>query len=163
MLERLQIIMKNNKIEKRKFHLSFHGSRTLKDERVKIIILEEIKKHNPTTIITHAEPGGVCQIARNLCKEKAIPLKVYFLNFKYLRGAFEHRSKDVLDDSDYSVFIHDGKSKGTANELKLSKKMNVPHSCHKLKIAEHKTSVGFEIETDWDKLDLDTNFNDIEY
>jgi len=35
---------------KRKFNLSIHGSRTLKDERVKIIILEEIKKYRPTTI-----------------------------------------------------------------------------------------------------------------
>ena len=137
------------------FRLSFHGSRTLSDERVKIIILEEIEKYKPTTIVTHAEPGGVCAMVRGLCKEYAIPLKIHFLNFKYLRGAFEHRSKDVLQDSDHSVFIHDGKSKGTSNELKLAKKMNIPNTLHQLEKAKHKESVGFDIDIEWDKLDLD--------
>ena len=135
----------------RNLRLSIHGSRTLTDERVKIIILEEIEKHNPTAIITHAEPGGVCEVARELCRERAIPLKLHFLNFKFLRGAFEHRSIDVIRDSDHSVFIHDGKSKGTSNELKLAKKMHAPYSYHELEPAEHDKSVGFEIETDWDK------------
>lgn len=84
--------------ENKGFNLSIHGSRTLKDERVKIIILEEIEKHKPSTIVTHAEPGGVCEIARKLCKEKAIPLKLHFLNFRYLRGAFPQRSKAVFKD-----------------------------------------------------------------
>jgi len=136
------------------FNLSIHGSRTLTDERIKIIILEEIEKHNPTTIVTHAEPGGVCEVARELCREKAIPLKLHFLNFQYLRGAFEHRSRDVLLDSDHSVFIHDGKSKGCANELKLAKKMGLLYSYHELDPAEYDKSVGFEIETDWDKTAL---------
>ena len=93
--------------------LSVHGSRTLSDERVKIILLEEIERHGVTEIVTHAEPDGVCKVARDLCKEKAITLKLHFLNFKYLRGAFEHRSRDVLNDADRAIFIHDGKSKGT--------------------------------------------------
>lgn len=146
----------------KKFRLSFHGSRGLNDERVKIIILEEIAKYKPTTIVTHAEPGGVCEIVREVCRDKAIPLKVHFLNFKYLRGAFEHRSKDVLQDSDHSVFIHDGKSKGTSNELKLAKKMNIPATYHQLDKPKYKKSVGFNIETDWDKLNLDNINLDIE-
>jgi hypothetical protein len=129
--------------------LSIHGSRTLKDERVKIIIMEEIHKHNPDGIVTHAEPGGVCAVARKLCKELAIPLTVHFLNFKYLRGAFEHRSKAVLNDSNFSVFIHDGKSKGTANELKLAKKMGMNTSEYTLPPAEFESSVGFPIIEDW--------------
>ncbi|MBW2650660.1 MAG: hypothetical protein JRC66_06565 [Deltaproteobacteria bacterium] len=140
--------------QSRKLRLSIHGSRTLTDERVKIILLEEIGKYNPTTIVTHAEPGGVCEVARNLCKERAIPLKLHFLNFKYLRGAFEHRSRAVLKDCDHSVFIHDGKSKGCSNELKLAKKMGLPYTYHELSPAEYDKSVGFEIETDWDKTAL---------
>jgi hypothetical protein len=35
--------------------LSIHGSRTLKDERVKILIMETVKKYNVTTIVTHAD------------------------------------------------------------------------------------------------------------
>lgn len=129
--------------------LSVHGSRTLTDERVKIILLEVIAKHGVTQIVTHAEPGGVCEVARNLCREKAIPLKLHFLNFKYLRGAFENRSKAVLRDGDLALFIHDGKSKGTQNELKLCQKWALPYRHHELKPAEHKKSVGFEIDKDW--------------
>lgn len=148
---------------KKQFHLSFHGSRTLKDERVKIIILEEIETHKPTTIVTHAEPGGVCEIARHICKEKAIPLKVHFLNFKYLRGAFHNRSKDVLNDSDFSVFIHDGESKGTLNEMKLAKKFNKSYTYHELKPPKHDKSVGFDIDVDWDKLELDADLLNFDF
>lgn len=137
------------------FKLSIHGSRSLSDERVKIIIMEEIKKHEPTTLVTYAEPGGVCEIARDLCKEIALPLKLHFLNFRYLRGAFEHRSKDAIADSDHCIFIHDGKSKGTLNEMKLAKKMRIPFDHHELPPAEHDKSVGFDIEVDWDQLILD--------
>lgn len=132
------------------FALSFHGSRTLKDERVRIIILEEIEKHNPTVIVTHAEPEGVCEMARMIARERAIPLKLHFLNFKYLRGAFEHRSKAVLADCNYSVFIHDGKSKGTANEIALAEKMKIPHQVYSLTVTNYKSSVGFDIDTPWD-------------
>ena len=138
--------MKNNKKD---FRLSVHGSRTLKDERVKIILLEEIAKHKPTTLVTHAEPGGVCGVARGLARELAIPLKVHFLNFKYLRGAFEHRSRDIMNDSDHGVFIHDGKSKGTSNELKMAKKMKIPLTQYEVEPAEHEKSVGFEIDGEW--------------
>jgi hypothetical protein len=57
--------LKNND---RVFRLGVHGSRTLKDERVKIILMEEIKKHRPTVIVTHAEPDGVCGTARELAR-----------------------------------------------------------------------------------------------
>ena len=139
--------MKDN--NQNEFRLFIHGSRTLKDERVKIIILEEIEKHKPTVIVTHAEPDGVCGVARGLCRELAIPLKVHFLNFKYLRGAFEHRSRDIMNDSDHGVFIHDGKSKGTSNELKMAEKMKLPSSRYELAPAEHEKSVGFEIDGEW--------------
>lgn len=141
--------MDNNHI-KEGFRLSFHGSRSLKDERVRIIILEEIEKHKPTTIVTHAEPGGVCELVRNICKEYAIPLKLHFLNFKFLRGAFEHRSKDVLTDCDHSIFIHDGISKGCSNEILLAKKMKLQYTYYKLEPAKYETSVGFEPDEPWD-------------
>ena len=136
--------------------LSVHGSRTLKDERVKIILMEEIEKYHITEIVTHAEPEGVCEAARALCKEKAIPLKLHFLNFRYLRGAFEHRSKDVLKDADRAIFIHDGKSKGTQNEMALAEKMSIPYTKHQIGPTPYKSSVGFEITELWGAaLDVD--------
>jgi len=126
--------------------ISFHGSRGLKDERVRIIILEMLEKYNPEVIVTHAEPDGVCAMARLIAKEKGIPLKLHFLNFKYLRGAFEHRSKDVLKDSDVAIFIHDGISVGTSNEIKLGEKMKMKFEKHDVKPTKHKQSVGFELD-----------------
>ena len=76
-------------------------------------------------------------------------------HFRYLRGAFEHRSKDAIADSDHCIFIHDGTSKGTFNEMKLAKKMGIPFDHHELAPAEHDKSVGFDIEVDWDQLLLD--------
>ena len=143
--------------------LAVCGSRTLKDERVKIILMEEIAAHGITEVVTHAEPEGVCEMARALCREKAIPLKLHFLNFKYLRGAFEHRSRDVFKDCDRCVFIWDGKSKGTSNELKMCKKLGIPYTFHELKPTPYTASVGFEIDKDWaDNLDLNIEALDIE-
>ena len=135
--------------EKHAARLSVHGSRGLKDERVRILILEAIAQYKPSVIVTHAEPGGVCGVARVLCKEIAMPLKLHFLNFKYLRGAFEHRSKDVLRDSDHALFIHDGESKGTSNEIAMAKKMGQPLTCHVLDHTPHDSSVGFAEDLDW--------------
>ena len=143
-----------DKPEFQRYAVSFHGSRTLSDERVKIIVLEEIEKHKPSVVVTHAEPGGVCEVVRTVCKSEAVPLKLHFLNFKYLRGAFERRSKAVLNDSDFGIFIHDGKSKGTSNELKLAKKMKIPYTQHELEPAKFESSIGFDIDQDWDIEDV---------
>ena len=129
--------------------LSVHGSRTLKDEMVRILIMEQIEEHKPDVIVTHAEPEGVCEVARDICREKAIPLMLFFLNFQYLRGAFERRSKEVLRNSDYALFIHDGKSKGTSNEIALADKMKVPSTVHTIEPTQYKSSVGFEPEEPW--------------
>ncbi len=141
-----------------KIRLSVHGSRTLGDERIKILLLEAIDKYNVKRIVTHAEPEGVCKVARVLCKDEAIALTLHFLNFKYRGGAFEHRSKDVLNDSDRAIFIHDGKSKGTINEKKLAEKKNIPFDFYVLEPSEHKQSVGFDIDSEWD-WNKDDDFN----
>ena len=147
-----------NKIEN-EVRLSISGSRTLSDERVRIIILEEIEKHKPTRIITHAEPDGVCKLARDICKEKAMPLHLHFLNFQKLRGAFYHRTLAVFYDTDIAIFIHDGESKGCQNEYEVAKKMGMPTEYYKLDIPKQQKSVGFEIEAnEW----LDIEAGDIE-
>lgn len=128
--------------------LSIHGSRTLKDERVKVILLETVAKHGVTALVTHAEPGGVCEVGRALAKELALPLHLHFLDFSKQRGAWAHRSVAVLRDSDRAVFIHDGKSKGTTNEMALAVKYDHPHDYHVLKPAKG-PSQSFEDDSDW--------------
>jgi len=129
--------------------LAVCGSRTLKDERVRILLLEEIEAHNITDLVTHGEPEGVCGVARDIAKQKAIPLTLHHLNFQYMRGAFEHRTMAVFLDCDRTILIHDGISRGTSNELKVAMKMKIPYSYHVLEPSKYKTSVGFDIETEW--------------
>ena len=144
-----------NPLNKEKIKLAVQGSRSLCDARVKILLLEEIKKYDVGEIITSGEPGGVCNVARKLCEEMAIPLKLYFLNFRYLNGAFEHRSINIINDADRIIFIHDGISKGTKNEIKLAQKAKVLYTYHKLEKATNQEDCN-ELEKSMD-LDL-TNY-----
>ena len=106
--------------------LSFHGSRSLKCATTTDLILSEIEKHNPSMIVTHGEPKGVCAIARRVSMSQGVTLKLHHLNkTKYAQGMYHHRSMAVLLDSDFAVFVHDGKSSGTANEYALAKKLGI--------------------------------------
>tara|TARA_Y100000310_G_C20140579_1_gene560080 strand:+ start:58 stop:540 length:483 start_codon:yes stop_codon:yes gene_type:complete len=126
------------------------GSRALKDERVETIILEKIKELNATKIITCQEPQGVSEVAQRICKSYGFPLQLHFLNMQYLRGAFEQRSKEIIAESDYFIIIHDGESKGTANEKKLVEKSGKPFYYEIIEPTIYDRSVGFNIKEDWD-------------
>ena len=132
-------------------NLAIFGSRSLKDERVKILILEELEALKPSKLLTCQEPQGVSEVAQHVAKEQAIPLQVHFLNFKYLRGAFERRSKEIIKEADQFLVIHDGTSKGTQNELALVVKSGKPYKYHVLEPTPYARSVGFNIKDDWDK------------
>lgn len=126
-------------------HLGFMGSRSLKDIRVKKLIEKEIDNYNPETVVVPAEPHGVCEVARDFCREMAIPLKVFFLDRRrYARGAFANRSRATLKDCDLIVFIHDGKSKGTQNELEMAVKMRKQYIYHRLEVKEMEMDLGIE-------------------
>lgn len=84
----------------------------------------------------------------------AIPLEVHFLNFKYLRGAFEHRSRDVIKQAEYILLIHDGKSKGTANEYKLVLKSGKPHQYLVIEYIPDQRNNGFNIKDDWSNKEI---------
>ena len=126
------------------------GSRSIGDERVETIILEKIKEWNITHISTCQEPQGVSETAQKVCKDYGYPLQVHFLNMQYLRGAFEQRSKEMIAESDCFLVIHDGESKGTANELKLVKKCGKLYHYIVVEPSEYDRSVGFNIKDDWD-------------
>lgn len=138
--------------------LAVFGSRSLSDERVFILISEEMQK-GFTHILTCQEPGGVSEVAQKVAKQYAYPLQCHFLNMQYLRGAFEQRSKEIIVEADAFIVIHDGKSKGTANELKLVKKSGKPFRYEVLEKAEFSKSVGFNIEKEWDEALDDFSFD----
>jgi hypothetical protein len=125
---------KNAGVKASKMKLAIFGSRSIKDSRVKIEIADFLNEHPEfSTLITTQEPKGVCALAQVYAKENAIPLELHFLNIKkYARGAFEHRSDEVIKSADFIILIHDGESQGTENELARVKKFNKPYKYIKL-------------------------------
>ena len=108
--------------------LGIFGSRTLKDDRVRELIYDEIQQHKVDMIVTTQEPLGVCTVAQQVAKEAALPLELHFLNFqRYARGAFHERSLEVIRASDRVLLIHDGESSGTKNELLYTKRAKKPY------------------------------------
>lgn len=132
-----------------------YGSRSLKDERVKIILLDKIKEWGITKLVTCAEPGGVSEVTRTVAKETAIPLQLHFLNFRYSRGAFEQRSREIIRQCDKFIIIHDKESQGTENEFNQVKKAGRPYHYETLDQAQYDKSVGFDVKEEWDIDDLE--------
>lgn len=98
--------------------LAVFGSRTLYGQPVIALIEKHASSLRAKLIVTAAEPAGVCKSAQKYAQSKSIPLQVHFLDkVKYARGVWEHRSDHVICASDLVLFIHDGKSKGTYNEV----------------------------------------------
>jgi hypothetical protein len=109
--------------------LAIFGSRSLKCEKTAQVIVRAIEKYNPSVIITAGETLGVCELARIIARITSVPLKLYWLNEKRCAGKYHWRSVGVLNECDFCLFIHDGKSKGTKNEIDVCKKMNKLFEC----------------------------------
>lgn len=130
--------------------LAVFGSRTITDDRVEAEISEFLQQNaGYDTIVTSQEPKGVCAVAQQYAKHNGIVLELHFLDFdKYARGAWCHRSEHIISAADYVLLIHDGVSKGTANELEQTRKRNKPHKCIVLeKTTELERSKGTDILT----------------
>jgi hypothetical protein len=127
--------------------LAFQGSRSLKkkEEEVLKIIDIEMNKYNPEMVITSGEPDGVCRLAQLYCKRNGITLKLYHLNCKkYAKGAFRNRSISIIKEADHIIIIHDGKSKGTRNELDLIKRFGKPFTYYLIEIPKYNTVIDIE-------------------
>ena len=122
---------KIDKTDKKYVSLGVHGTRDLYDDRIRLKLMELVEKYGINKIVTHAEPHGACEIARKFAQENGLVLELHYLNIKYAQGMFERRSKGVIENSDYTVVFHDGKSKGTSNEMKLLDKYNKPYEYYK--------------------------------
>lgn len=114
-------------------NLLFFGSRTLDHSLVDSLIVSCITKYKPTHILTAKEPKGVCALTQTIAQRLSIPCLTFSVNReKYAKGMWEHRSKEALSACDYAIFIHDGTSKGTQNEIELAIKMQKPYEYHKV-------------------------------
>jgi hypothetical protein len=137
--------LKDGAVEK---SLGIFGSRSLSDDRVKILILEALNIGGYTKIITCFEPAGVSAVAKEVASQFGYPIQLHCLNLQYMRGAFEQRSMEVIALSDAFLIIHDGKSKGTLNEKILCEKSRKPIQYELLVPSPFKASSGF-IDEDW--------------
>lgn len=148
--------------------LAVFGSRTIKDDTAVFEIERAIQKYNADTIITAQEPLGVCTVAQQVAKKENLTLILEFLNFRYLQGAYEHRCDKILKQCDIALFIHDGESQGTKNELERAKKLNIKYEYVVLdktdkeykRLLDDKLEA-FEIEKDELIDDLDFEIGDI--
>ena len=130
--------------------LAIFGSRTLTDERVETTIQNYIEECKPEVIITSGETSGVNEIARVKARENKITLVLEWANNKkYSAGKYEHRSIEILKQCDKALFIHDGNSKGTANELAICKKMNKPYDYIRIEYYDNADIEWNEINFNW--------------
>ena len=107
--------------------MAIFGSRTLIGDAVQETIMNGIAARRCTMLVTAGEPDGVCAEARAVAKKLSIPLTLHWLQPKErAAGKYHHRSAAVLRDCELCLFIHDGKSRGTKNEIALAKKLKVP-------------------------------------
>ena len=104
------------------------GSRTLDDGRIDALIGERVTAGGYRYLITALDPRGVCERAKHYAKtcRLGIVLVQVGLDEKRARGMHEARSVAALEMADAMLAIWDGKSKGTAGEIKLARKMGVP-------------------------------------
>lgn len=107
--------------------LLIFGSRDINTDLAQQILEEQLDRLQPSHIVTAGEPEGVCAVARRLAQERSIPLVLHFKHRKRLAGQYHHRSIAALKDCDQAIFIHNGSSQGTTNEIALAVKMKIEH------------------------------------
>jgi hypothetical protein len=106
--------------------LAVFGSRSLHGAPVRAAIAQALVETGATHIVTAGEPDGVCREAQNVAREASIPATLHWLKPKErAAGKYHWRSVAVLSDCDEVLFVWDGHSKGTSNEMKLAEKRKV--------------------------------------
>lgn len=87
------------------------------------------------------------------------------IQIKWATGKFHHRSCGVIDDSDFCIFIYDGISQGTQNELALAKKFKKPYTYYKLengKLVEQTKQDELKEFMEKEFMEKEFNFDDFE-
>jgi hypothetical protein len=111
------------------------GSRGIDNDEAEQVLIEHLTHYPDVTLLTAADPSGACEVARNFARAKAIPLTLFFLDAKRNgRGKYHVRSVNALQACDSVLFIYDGISRGTRNEIALAEKLSIPFT---IKHASH--------------------------
>lgn len=109
--------------------LCIFGTRSFYDHpEASKLLDEQIAEIKPDMILTAGDADGVCRLAIEKARKFSIPCELHFLNrTKYARGMFYHRSLDILKKSNFVLFIHNGKSQGTKNEIEMTQKLGIEY------------------------------------
>ena len=102
--------------------LLIFGSRDAANKDCQLEIERAVVNLKATEILTAAEPSGACEVARDYAKANGIPLTLFFKQRQRNAGMYHHRSVQAIDACDYAIFLWNGDSKGTANEIKICQK-----------------------------------------
>lgn len=112
----------------KRFRLAIFGSRCLHGMRVNAAILSAIDAHSATMLVTAGEPKGVCEAARDIASILPMPITLFYTDLARCAGKYHWRSVAVYENCDHVLLIHDGKSAGTKNEIKLAEKLGIPYT-----------------------------------
>lgn len=97
------------------------GSRSFEDCSKVTMVLDEL------TEITHIVSGGAKgadNCAQDYAKKRGLPITIFYPNWKrYGRKSGLIRNRDIIENCDMCIAFWDGKSRGTANSLKIAKNL----------------------------------------
>ena len=93
------------------------GSRCIHEINIEDYLPEKCEE------IVSGGAAGVDAVAADFAKERGIPLKEFFPDYKrYGRGAPIVRNKEIVDYADKIIAFWDGNSKGTLSVIKYAQK-----------------------------------------
>lgn len=112
--------------------ISIMGSRTLTSEQCVPVLKDVMEELNPRRIVIPAEPAGACAVARKFAIDTHTETLLICKQVHRAAGQYEARTAIVLAESDCCVFLHDGISKGTRNEVEMCIELGIPYIYYKL-------------------------------
>ncbi len=123
------------------------GSRTLDDSMVDAVIKAFVDQSDYTHIITALDPMGVCERTKHYAKScrHGIVLIQVGLDETRAAGMHEARSISALKMGDHMLAIWDGKSRGTAGEIRLASKMGVETTIVRLEPLPKASGLAFAV------------------
>lgn len=143
--------------------ISIMGSRGLTNKQCVDALKEVMTELNPRRLVIPAEPKGACAAGRKFAIDTQTESLLVCKQVQRAGGMYEARTKLVLEESDCCVFLHDGTSKGTRNEIEMCIELGIPYIYYKLSgdVLERCEFIEDDDREDnaFDSFDLDLDLN----